>query len=284
LYQPGGRQPYHSINFVTSHDGFTLNDLVSYNDKHNLDNGENNRDGENNNYSMNHGVEGPTRKKGVDQMRLRHIKNHLATLMLSQGVPMLVSGDECRRTQRGNNNAYCQDNEISWFDWKLVEKNADLVRFTRSLVRFRREQPTVRRTNFLLGMPTGRREMLDVNWFSSQGATINWDDPLDRSLTCLLAAPDQRDDPLGTGRDVLLLFNAEPEDRPFVLPRIARGARWRLFLDTGAESPGDVFPDFNGPLTPADGKLTLLARSMQCYVAIDGITQPGVRGRKGPAR
>ena len=130
LYQPGGRHPYHSINFITSHDGFSLNDLVSYIRKHNEDNGEGNRDGDDNNLSDNYGVEGPTRRKSVETVRLRQIKNFLATLLLSQGVPMLLAGDECRRTQGGNNNAYCQDNPTSWFNWRLVEKNAELVRFT----------------------------------------------------------------------------------------------------------------------------------------------------------
>ncbi len=116
LYQTSGRQPYHSINFVTSHDGFTMNDLVSYEQKHNLDNGEGNRDGDNHNLSSNYGVEGPTRRKNIENLRQRQIKNMLSTLLLSQGVPMLLSGDEARRTQRGNNNAYCQDNNYSWFN------------------------------------------------------------------------------------------------------------------------------------------------------------------------
>ena len=129
LYEPGGRPPYCSINFITSHDGFPLNDLVSYREKHNWDNGEENMDGDNNGYSDNYGVEGPTDDLEVNVIRERQIKNMLATLLLSQGVPMILAGDECRRTQQGNNNAYCQDNETSWFDWSLVDRNADLVRF-----------------------------------------------------------------------------------------------------------------------------------------------------------
>ncbi len=124
LYQPGGRPPCSSINFITSHDGFTLIDMVSYREKHNLANGEDNRDGDNNNFSENFGVEGPTDQPIIDQLRVRQIKNMIATLMLSQGVPMLVAGDEFRRTQNGNNNAYCQDNEISWLNWELVHENA----------------------------------------------------------------------------------------------------------------------------------------------------------------
>ncbi len=175
LYQPGGRRPYHSINFITSHDGFTLNDLHSYLDKHNEANGEGNRDGDNHNLSCNYGVEGPTDDADIDKIRVRQIKNNLATLLLSQGVPMILSGDECRRTQHGNNNAYCQNNEISWFDWSKVEANADLLRFFRSLTAFRRRQPSIRRKYFLSGEPVNGRELPDVNWFSpGYGSRLGW--------------------------------------------------------------------------------------------------------------
>jgi isoamylase len=133
-----------------------MNDLVTYREKHNEANGEGNRDGDNHNFSDNYGVEGPTRRKVIAELRSRQIRNMLATLLLSQGVPMFVSGDEARRTQRGNNNAYCQDNEISWFDWTLVEQNEDLVRFVRGLIHFRLNQPTVRRKQFLTGQPEGK--------------------------------------------------------------------------------------------------------------------------------
>ncbi|MGI9519167.1 MAG: glycogen debranching protein GlgX, partial [Pirellulaceae bacterium] len=162
LYQASGRPPYCSINFVTSHDGFPLNDLVSYNDKRNLANGEENRDGEQNNYSYNFGHEGPADDENIETLRVRQIKNLLTTLLLSQGVPMLLSGDECRRTQQGNNNAWCQDNEISWFDWSLVDQNAGLLRFVRNLVHFRRAQPTVRRPWFLTGEKMENRRISDV--------------------------------------------------------------------------------------------------------------------------
>jgi len=267
LYEPGGRQPYHSINFATSHDGYTLTDLVSYCDKHNEANGEGNRDGENNNYSCNYGVEGPTRRKDVQQSRLRHTKNHLATLLLSQGVPMLVCGDEVRRTQRGNNNAYCQDNEISWFDWTLVEKNVDLLRFVQALIAFRRAQPTVRRTNFLHGQPTGRRGLLDVNWYDADGTDVDWSDKQNPSLVCLLAAPTSAEDPAGEARDLLLLLNPSADSVVFHVPRVAKGASWRLFVDTAADSPYDIFPGLDGPKPPVAGKLTLSERSLRCYVA-----------------
>ncbi|MEC8569575.1 MAG: glycogen debranching protein GlgX, partial [Planctomycetota bacterium] len=140
LYQSGGRQPHCSINFVTSHDGFTMNDLVSFREKHNYENGEDNRDGDNNNHSDNYGVEGPTDRKLIDDLRLRQIKNMMATLLLSQGVPMMVAGDEIRRTQNGNNNAYCQDTPVSWFDWDLVGENQELLRFSKALIQFRKMQ------------------------------------------------------------------------------------------------------------------------------------------------
>ena len=173
-----GRHPYHSINFVTSHDGYTLNDLVSYEQKHNQANGEDNRDGDNNNYSANNGVEGPTRRKPIVDLRRRQVKNMMATLLLSQGTPMMVSGDEVLRTQRGNNNAYCQDNAISWFDWKLAEKNAEHLRFVQSLIEFRKAQPTVRRDAFLTAQShEAMAKLPDVSWFSPDGKPMDWQKP-----------------------------------------------------------------------------------------------------------
>jgi glycogen operon protein len=265
LYQPGGRRPYHSINFITSHDGFPLNDLHTYETKHNSANGEDNRDGDNHNISCNYGVEGPTDQHHIDQIRVRQIKNGLATLMLSQGVPMILSGDECRRTQHGNNNAYCQDNEISWFDWKKVEENADLVRFFRGLATFRRRQPTVRRKYFLTGEVTSGRELPDVNWFSALGTAIDWSGN-ERAMTCLLMAPGLSQDPEQVGRNLLLLFNAAPERHAFIVPPVAKGMNWRMFIDTAAVPPEDIYPDANGPSTPLNGKMVLPGRSMRCYI------------------
>ena len=268
LYQPGGRRPYHSINFITSHDGFPLNDLVSYNDKHNEDNGEGNRDGDNNNYSCNYGVEGPTRRKVVRKVRLRQIKNMLTSLLLSQGVPMILSGDECRRTQRGNNNAYCQDNSISWFDWKLVKKHESLVRFCRTLIAFRKSEPTVRRTDFLTGQPTSPGGFPDISWYNAKGDPVNWESPV-RSLTCLLAAvPAPRADAPAT-HHILTMYHGGVEAKTFRVPPIARTINWRLFVDTAADSPDDTYPNLDGPRFPATGKITLEAHSMVCYIATD---------------
>ncbi len=266
LYQPGGRQPYHSINFITSHDGFTLNDLVTYSVKHNEDNHEGNRDGDNNNLSANYGVEGPTRRRAVEAIRLRQIKNFLATLLLSQGVPMVLYGDECRRTQRGNNNAYCQDNNISWFNWKLLEKNQELVRFTRCLIEFRRANPAVRRIDFLKGQPLLPGALPDVSWFTAEGQEVDWSNP-DGSLVCVFGAPQGSEDPQGVSRHVLLFMHAGILPREFQVPMLARSILWRRFIDTAAASPADIFPDFDGPLLAAAEPLTLADRSMVCFVS-----------------
>jgi glycogen operon protein len=266
LYETAGRPPHCSINFITSHDGFTLNDLVSYRDKHNLENGENNQDGESNNLSDNFGHEGPTNRVAVEQLRERQIKNMLATLLFSQGVPMIVFGDECRRTQRGNNNAYCQDNEISWFDWALVERNADLVRFARTLIQFRRGQPSIRRPAFLTGRPTQEGELPDLSWYSPLGTAVDWYGH-DLALTCLLKAPEPDQDPEGLGRSVLLLVNATTEAREFIIPPVARGLPWRQFIDTAEAAPYDIYPQADGPRLPETGRLAVPYRSITCFVA-----------------
>jgi len=269
LYQPSGRRPFHSINFITSHDGFTMADLVSYNRKHNEANGEDNRDGENHNNSCNHGVEGPTDDPYIDGLRQRQIRNLLATLLLSQGVPMVLAGDECRRTQRGNNNAYCQDNALSWFDWSLVEKNADLVRFVRALIEFRKSEPAVRRAKFLEGRREIEHGLPDVAWYGPDGGAVDWH--LGGStLTCLFGAVPPRPDKPGQrsmpSRHVLLLINGEAEPREFVVPDELRSLNWRTFIDTGSPPPSDIHPSLDGPRLPRH-KIELLGRSLMCFVA-----------------
>jgi len=266
LYQAGGKQPYHSINFVTSHDGFPLSDLVSYSEKHNEANGEGNRDGENHNHSSNYGVEGPTRRREIEQLRLRQIKNMLATLFLSQGVPMLLSGDECRRTQKGNNNAYCQDNAISWFDWKLVEKHAGLVGFTQALINFRREQLTVRRTDFLSGIPGRPGELPDVSWFAPDGGPVDWMSS-DHSLQCFFSAPRDQDPLEPAARHVLLLIHSGQNPRDFVLPKLPKAIKWRQFINTMKDSPDDIFPQLDGPPAPPSGRIRLDHHSLVCFVS-----------------
>ena len=261
LYQSSGRRPYHSINFVVSHDGFPLNDLVTYEQKHNEANGEGNRDGDNNNVSSNYGVEGPTRRKPIETLRLRQIKNMMATLMLSQGVPMILAGDECRRTQKGNNNAYCQDNAISWFDWSLVKKEQDLIRFTRELIAFRRQQPTVRRADFLNGRPSRGQRLPDVSWYAADGKEIKWEK--DRSLICVFGAIGP-DNPLS--RHVMIMLHAGQQPRDFVIPEPVRSIPWRLFIDTSQPTPDDIYPDGKGPV-PKPGKTRLDHHTLMCYVS-----------------
>ena len=266
LYQDAGRAPYSSINFITSHDGYTLNDLVSYRDKHNEANGEGNRDGDNHNISDNYGVEGPTTRPEIEEVRLQQMKNMLTTLMLSQGVPMLVSGDECRRTQRGNNNAYCQDNDISWFDWSLVKANKGLLRFSKAIIHFRREQPTVRRKRFLSPEPTEHAHTPEANWFNAEGGPVSWESG-DLALSCLLLAPPPEEDPTGKGRDLLFFINSTAESRDFHVPVQAEGRNWKLFVDTAAKSPRDVYPNLNGAKLPKSGGLRLKYRSLRVYVS-----------------
>jgi glycogen operon protein len=265
LYESNGRPPHCSINFVTSHDGFTLNDLVSYNEKHNLANHEQNRDGDNNNHSYNYGHEGPSDDPLIESLRIQHIKNLLTSLMLSQGVPMLVAGDECRRTQNGNNNAWCQDNETSWFDWRRIEDHAELLRFTRGLIHFRRGQPAVRRRDYLTGRKVPDRLIADVTWFDAAGRTVDWHSP-ELPISCLLAAPHFSADPSGTGKDIFMLLNPEMTEVEFAIPQIVSRRRWNRFVDTAAAPPADLFPGLDGPPLDA-GPLTLKRKSMAVFVS-----------------
>jgi len=263
LYQPSGRQPYHSINFVTSHDGYTLNDLVSYEQKHNQENGEENHDGDNNNYSSNYGVEGPTRRRSITKLRIRQAKNFAASLLLSQGVPMILSGDEVLRTQRGNNNAYCQDNATTWFDWRLLERNAELLRFFKGLVTFRLHQPNVRRASFLTGTASGPHGLPDVSWYGATGEPVDWQATY-HSLVCLFGTSGI-DDP--AAREVMILMHAGQSPQTFSIPSPAGQLRWRLLLDTEAESPNDIYPEADGPLLKTGSVVTLDHHAMRCFVA-----------------
>jgi isoamylase len=225
LYQGDGRKPYASINFVTAHDGFTLNDLVSYNDKHNEANGEDNRDGADDNLSWNCGVEGPTDDAEVNAIRARQKRNFLATLLLSQGVPMLLGGDEISRTQKGNNNAYCQDNEISWYDWDLDEAAQDLLKFTRELLRLRREHPIFRRRKFFQGAKLCGSDVKDLTWLKPDGSEMNeedWEQASVRTIGLRLAGDameefNERGEWI-TDATFLILLNAAPESVSFKMP------------------------------------------------------------------
>ena len=238
LYQHNGRRPSASINFVTSHDGFTLNDLVSYNEKHNELNGDGNNDGDNNNLSWNCGVEGPTDDPQINALRERQRRNFLTTLFLSQGVPMLLGGDEWGRTQKGNNNAYCQDNEISWFDWRHDEKQKQFLEFTRKLIWFREAHPVFRRPKFFQGRRIRGSEIRDVMWFNPGGSEMSdeeWASPFVRCVGMLLSG-DTVDVVNFEGEPIrddtfLLLMNAHYEAIPFVLPG-QENLEWQLILDT----------------------------------------------------
>jgi glycogen operon protein len=239
LYGKGGRRPYASINFVTAHDGFTLHDLVSYNEKHNEANGEENRDGHDHNLSWNCGTEGPTDDLEILALRERQKRNFLATLLFSEGVPMLLGGDEIGRTQQGNNNGYCQDNEISWFDWRLDNTRKDLLAFTRRLIALRRAHPVFRRRQFFAGRRIWGSEVKDLSWFRPDGREMteeNWRDPHTRALGLRLAGDaiaevDVRGEPI-VDDTFLILLNAHHASQPFVLPAHRPGVRWEIVLDT----------------------------------------------------
>ena len=249
LYQHDGRRPYASINFVTAHDGFTMHDLVAYNGKHNEANGEGNRDGADDNRSWNCGAEGETGDPAVLELRRRQQRNLMGTLLLSQGVPMILGGDEIGRTQQGNNNAYCQDNEVSWVDWSRAEPNADLVAFTAALSDFRRAHPAFRRRRFFAGKPGRRDDSLgDIAWFSAGGtemADADWDTDIARCLMVFLNGQaitdvDARGERVTDG-SFLLCFNAAPEDVDMVLPSSDYGQKWAVVLDTATgEVPAGV--------------------------------------------
>jgi glycogen operon protein len=239
LYASSGRRPYASINFVTAHDGFTLHDLVSYNEKHNEANGEENRDGENNNLSWNSGVEGPTDDPAIRDLRERQKRNFLATMLLSQGVPMISHGDELGRTQQGNNNAYCQDNEISWIDWSLDTDKRTLFDFVGKLIRFRLAQPVLRRRRYFQGRSIRGGGVKDVAWLAPDGREMDdaaWHAGFVRTLGMLLSGTaieelNERGEPI-IGDTLLVLLNGHSDKVPFTLPPIERDQQWQRVFDT----------------------------------------------------
>ncbi len=247
LYNRGGRNPYASINFVTCHDGFTLEDLVSYEQKHNEANGEDNRDGTDANYSRNWGAEGLTESQHIIRMRDRMKRNLLATLAFSQGVPMIPHGDELGRTQRGNNNAYCQDNEISWVDWDLGDRDRGLLEFTRHVFALRSRHPVLRRRTFFSGRPVGENGMKDLFWLKPDGTELNaddWKEPENRVLGMLISgeATDEVDERgrLIKGDTLLLLLNGSNRSRYFTLPTLENAGTWTVLINTARRGGGTV--------------------------------------------
>ena len=244
LYASSGRRPYASINFVTAHDGFTLHDIVSYNDKHTQANGEESRDGTDKNLSWNCGAEGPTDDPAINALRAKQKRNFLATLLLSQGVPMLLAGDADGRTQQGHNNAYCQDNEISWVDWNLDFEDLRLLSFVQRVIALRKAHPAFRRRRFFQGRSIKGSAIKDILWLSPNGNELTdeeWQHSFARCLGLFLSGEglDERD---RQGRPVvddsfLLLLNAHSDALPFRLPAVGKDAEWLLLIDTHRDQP-----------------------------------------------
>jgi glycogen operon protein len=260
-----GRRPSACVNFITAHDGFTLHDVVSYNDKHNEANGEDNRDGSNDNHSWNCGVEGPTDDPAINALRERQMRNMLATLLLSQGTPMLLAGDEFGRTQQGNNNAYCQDNLISWVDWKLAASNVALIRLVQKLTALRHKYAILRRNRFLTGAYDEELEVKDLTWINASGAEMKSEDWSDGNMRCFGMLMDGRARPTGvrqrgTEATMLLVLNAHHDLVQFTLPACAGGEHWTVVLDTN-------FPDSETVESLAAGdKYAVTARSLLLFV------------------
>lgn len=242
LYLRDGRKPFHSINFIDSHDGFTLNDLVSYEKKHNEENGEGNKDGATPDQSANYGVEGPTEDLLVEAVRNRQVKNFLTTLLLSLGTPMILGGDEFRRTQQGNNNPWCQNNEISWYDWRFLNQHADIHRFCRELIRFRLRHPAFLRPEFYNGKNSPHTTIPDITWLTEEAEPADWA-PERRTLALLIDGNKSEIDADRDDNDILIMFNASKEEVLFTLAPIPQGKEgWYRAIDTGQSSPRDIVP------------------------------------------
>jgi isoamylase len=277
LYETSGRRPVASINFVTAHDGFTMLDLVSYNEKHNEANGDDNNDGESHNRSWNCGVEGPTDDAAIIALRAQQRRNLLATLFLSQGVPMLAHGDEIGRTQQGNNNGYCQDNELTWMDWSKID--VDLLAFTRRLVELRHEHPTFRRRRFFDGRPVRRRgedALPDLQWFTPDGSEMteeDWDSGFGRAIGVYLNGKGIADLDARGQRIVddsfLLCFSAHHEAIDFRMPRSEYGAGWEVVVDTLHDPTGGAGAQSEGKVIAPDDVVTIGPRALVVLRAVD---------------
>jgi isoamylase len=259
-----GRRPRASVNFITAHDGFTLNDLVSYNDKHNEANGEENRDGTSNNFAWNCGAEGPTKDPAIRKLRERQKRNMLATLLLSQGTPILLAGDEFGRTQRGNNNAYCQDNEISWVDWDGIDENGrELMRFVQRLTTLRSAFSILRRGRFLTADFNETLGVKEVTWINASGEEMQEDQWSDSNMRCFGMVLDGRAQTTGVKRaasdaTLLLVMNAHHDLVQFTLPQVNGGHRWLCLIDTNVSDREDL-PAFEvGSKYGATGRSLLL--------------------------
>ncbi len=261
LYGDDGRSPLHSVNFITCHDGFTLYDLVSYNRKHNEANGEDNRDGENVNYSFNCGVEGETDDDAILALRRKMVKNFFATLLVSQGIPMISGGDEFLRTQGGNNNAYCQDNPVSWYNWDLEKENADIVRFVREMIAFRKEHLILRREHFFHKQRRSSVHHHEIAWHGAEPFLPSWEPHV--KLVAFSLHPSWKDDPdTEKGLSLYIAFNAWTDTITLTLPPLEKGKEWYRVVDTSRHSPFDILPQGEEEKLAKQGSYALLPQSM----------------------
>ena len=233
LYEHKGRLPINSINFVTCHDGFSLYDLFSYNEKHNYANGEHNQDGCNDNLSFNCGIEGVTNDSNIQALRIKKMKNVFAMLLLSHGVPMLLAGDELLNSQQGNNNCYCQDNELSWIDWSMAKQNADMLRFVQLMIALRKRHSSIMRRRFLTGKPVSGKGIAEIQWHGTEANKPLWDDPDARFLAYMLAGIENSES------DLYVAMNMSDEGVTVELPIIS-GHAWCLAVDTSLKPPLDI--------------------------------------------
>ncbi|MCP4220292.1 MAG: glycogen debranching protein GlgX [bacterium] len=277
----GGRTPHHSINFAFSHDGFTLKDWTSYNSKHNLHNAHNNEDGDSWNHSHNHGVEGETNNPRIKALRIRQAKNLFATLMLSLGVPMMLGGDEFLRTQQGNNNPYCQDNEISWFDWELVNKNPGMLRFAKEMICFRKRMHVLRKQSFYSGRTSVEELNPDIEWFGPKSRIPDWHGELSVLAALINGACSDEEHGHDTLYDLFIMFNADPRPQVFHVPPAPNGGQWRIAVKTDNPEPADIFSRGCEPPLPAKMKIfKLKGRSLAVLIspATPGRIDPGHGG------
>jgi glycogen operon protein len=240
LYGEDGRSPYNSINFITCHDGFTLNDLVSYNVKHNEANRENNNDGTNENNSWNCGAEGETNDIAVISLRKQLVKNYVCCLLFSSGIPMILGGDEFLRTQQGNNNAYCQDNEINWISWEHAKKNVDILEFFKKAIVFTRHYGVLQRRKFFQGLDLDDDSLADITWYGKDLAKPAWDDPELRTLCCQIDGGEEKSD--NGDYHLFFILNADFNPHRIKIPPLKDGKRWYRAIDTSLRGGEDFFP------------------------------------------
>ena len=264
LYEASGRRPFNSINYITCHDGFTLLDLVSYEKKYNEENGEENRDGSDHNYSSNAGVEGPTNDRLINDLRTRRIKMFATILMVSHGVPMILAGDEFGRTQKGNNNPYCQDNEISWVNWRLAGKNAGLLRFFRGIVSLRNRHPVFRRSHFLTGEDNNRDKHPDVSWHGNEVNRPDWSGEAKVLAFTLDGSelPGEKNDD-----DFWVILNGDDRKQSFQVPPSKEGKAWFRIVDTGKPSPDEILDEAGGVPVISDRPYPVLPSAAVIFIS-----------------